>query len=106
MSFTVKLTDGESETPITGHTVNFYAWKVVYYAWDDQAGEYVQEEEVISSENGYDLTGFSDFSPDSTSDTGGSGVYETAQIVYEDDEDFLWYVDEVYFWAIDKTVYF
>jgi hypothetical protein len=101
VSFTCKLTDGASTVPITGHSFDFYAYKVIYYEWDEEAQDYVQYEEVISEDNDWDLSWACEFEE---AEEAQGGVYETRQIVHEDSE-WYWFVDEVSFWAIDETVF-
>ena len=75
-----------------------------YYEWDDVLWDYVWTSEQIGSHNNWDLSFFSAFNSASPPDSGG-GVYETQQIVYEDNVFFDWYVDYVRFQAIDDDVY-
>ena len=107
VSFYLRFTDGQATVPITGHTVRFYAWKVVYWVWNDDTWEYEPDEDIVSPTN--DLSPLCEFDPRSTQDTtgpGGSGTgeYETTMTVHEDAAGY-WFVDEVYFRAIDDNVY-
>ena len=102
VTFTLRFTDGEDTVPITEHTVRFYAWKVVYWLWNDVTCEY--KEEVVLVSPTLDLSCYCEFNPPSTQDNGGPGVYRTKMTVHED-EDGYWFVDEVYFRAIDDDVF-
>ena len=102
VSFTLRFADGEDTVPITEHTVRFYAWKVVYWLWNDDTCEYDPKEGLVSPT--VDLSCYCEFDPPSTQDTGGPGVYATKMTVHEE-EDGYWFVDTVYFRAIDDNVF-
>lgn len=102
VSLKLELADGPDLVPISGHTVKFYAWKVVYYEWDDSTEQFEPQEETIGADNFWDLSHFCVFNAPSTQDSGNTGVYSTAMTVKDD---LYWYVDEVYFWGIDDCVY-
>ncbi len=101
VSWTLEIADG---VPITGHTAKFYAQRVVYYEWDDVLLDYVRYEEERCPANNCDLSFYSDFTPAQTQDS-GDGVYSSQQTVYEDDENFDWFVDEVEFRGVDDDTY-
>lgn len=104
VSYTLKLTrDGTAEA-IPGHTMEFYAWRVVYFEWNSTTEVYEEKTETISAGNGYDLSFYAEFSPTSASDA-GDGVYHTQLMPKMDDVYYDWFVSEVNYWAIDLHVY-
>ena len=104
VSWTLQIDDGGQSVPITGHTAKFYAQRVVYYEWDDVLSDYVEYEEKRGPDNNWDLSFYSEFNPPQTQDS-TPGVYTSAQIVYEDDVHFDWFVDVVEFRGVDDDTY-
>ena len=104
VSWALQIDDGGQIVPITGHTAKFYAQRVVYYEWDAVLCDYVEYEEVRGPDNFWDLSFYSEFNPPQTQDS-TPGVYTSAQIVYEDDVYFDWFVDVVEFRGVDDDTY-
>ena len=104
VSWTLEIDDGGQIVPIAGHTAKFYAQRVIYYEWDDDQLDYVEHDEERGPDNNWDLSFYSEFDPPQKQDS-PAGVYTSAQIVYEDDVYFDWFVDFVEFRGVDDDTY-
>jgi hypothetical protein len=118
ISLTVVLVTN-SNAPLPGHNLNFYAAKVVGCRWLEEQEEYVAwvaynpevytQQQVEEAYAGFLIEPCSDFTPYTAFDpthvlTSAQGRSTTQHTVHEHPT-WLWIIDEVVFWASDRDVW-